>query len=256
MTIGVVIVTHNSEHEIAACLASVIREGFTTIRIIDSASSDRTTAILQRESCQYIALRDNKGFAYAANRAASHLDTDYILFLNPDTQLLPGTGNAIRASIKQYPQAGIMGVMLVDQRGIMERDAYGNDITLLSIIFRHMYPIQKPRTIIPVAWVSGGALIIKRSVFEQIEGFDDEFFLYWEDIDICKRVRGAGYNVYIDPNARILHSRGASSTDQQRKTELYDSSANRYFQKYYPPVVCICHLLLRRIYRLLRPLAR
>ena len=255
MKLGIVIVTYNNEHTILECLRSIATEEVNSIHIIDSHSTDQTIQILQRQGCAYTVLDANKGFSHAANIGATFLDTDYILFLNPDTELLPGALHAMKSAIETSPHAAVVGGMLVDATGLSENDAFGGEIGLLHMIFRHVQKKTSLRNISSVAWVSGGALMIKRSIFEQLGGFDEEFFLYWEDIDLCKRVRDAGYGVYINPKAKVFHHRGVSSQGQQRKTELYDASANRYFQKYHSPLICYLQILLRNIYRLLRPLA-
>ena len=256
MSIGVVIVTHNNEQTILPCLKSVEAQGISDICVVDSASMDTTGAVLRQEMYQYIALPENKGFSYAANKGVPEVAGDYILFLNPDAELLPGAINAMQSGIQLHRDARVVGGLLVDARGRIQQDAYGDEIHLMSIFTRHMQTKRLVSIISPAAWVSGGSLMIQRDIFQKIGGFDEQFFLYWEDVDLCRRVRSLGYGVYVVPNARISHLRGVSSKDRRRKTQLYDASANRYFQKYYSPLICYFQLIARKLYRLLRPLAR
>lgn len=256
MSIAVVIVTYNSEKTITACLQSVVAEGFDEIFVVDSCSSDTTTDILNRMGVHFIALPENKGFGFCANIGFQHVASDYIFFLNPDAVVLLGVLQAIRLAFTQHPDAGIVGGLLVDRRGKVESDGFGGEITPVSIITRRILHNSLPTGVAPIAWVSGGALCISRSAFHAVEGFDPAFFLYWEDVDLCRRVRRAGYGVYIQPTAHLSHMRGASSTDMRTKTKLYDTSANRYFQKYYHPLIWRPLVFLRHLYRLIIPLVR
>lgn len=253
---GVVIVTYNNEATIAACVASLLDEGVRTIVVVDSNSSDATIANIPTH-CTIVQLADNKGFSYAANIGASSLNTKYVLFLNPDTIVDRGAITVLQQTMTVHSHAGIMGGLLVDPNNTPEEDSWGVEPTLISVMRRHF--AKKPALhngASLVDWVSGGALMARADVFREVSGFDDGFFLYWEDVDLCHRVRSAGYEVYIDSDARIRHIRGGSGLSLPKKTALYDQSANRYFHKYYPPLICSVHHYLRMLYRLLRPLVR
>ncbi len=256
MTVGVAIVTHNNGRTIAECIASVRGEGVTHIEVVDSASIDDTGNILENMQQPYVVLPMNQGFAHAANKAAGILNTDYVLFLNPDAAFTAGTITELVTTIQKSPRIGIVGGLLISDAGIAEADAYGDEPTLWNMVTRHISRKKSINTMCKVDWVSGGSLLIKKSVFEQVGGFDESFFLYWEDIDLCRRVRDAGFSVVINKKARVIHHRGASSNNNQEKTRLYDVSANRYFQKHSPLYIWYLQLLLRNMYRLLRPLAR
>jgi len=256
MTIGAVIVTHNSASTIQTCIQSLLDEGITDIIVVDSNSSDNTANILRTQKSKTILLRENKGFGYAANKGARVLNTDYVLFLNPDAYIQKGFAASILDTFAKDLKTGIVGGLLVDATGVPEQSSYGNTITMFEMFVRQFHQNIIPNKPASVGWVSGGALVIQRKLFQDIGGFDESFFLYWEDVDICRRVHESGFAVYVDPNARATHLRGASSKDLKQKTALYDASANRYFQKYYPPLLCHIHLVMRKLYRRLRPFSR
>lgn len=256
MTIGAVIVTYNNEKTVQACIVSLLIAGVKQIVAVDSNSQDDSAAVLEKQSVETVQLTENKGFGYAANRGAELLNTDYVLFINPDARLENEALSSMASVIEKNEKAGVVGGMLVDERGVPEKYGYGNTVTPFEILTRRFKKSAADLFPVSVGWVSGGAILVRLDVFRAIAGFDDRFFLYWEDVDLCRRVKSAGYKVYIDPKARVTHARGASSLDARKKTELYDASANRYFQKYYPPIIWRSYILFRKIYRLAHPLAQ
>ena len=255
MTIGAVIVTYNSKNTVCACIDSVRSEGVSDIVIVDSNSTDGTQTGISNLDAQVIVLDKNRGFGFAANAGADLLNTDYVLFINPDAYLKPGALSSMMRVMSSRKKIGIVGGMLVDGQGVPEQYSFGQTVTPFGIVMRARRSKKSVSGPVSVGWVSGGALLVNRRVFQSIGGFDDGFFLYWEDVDLCRRIKECGFDVYIDPNATVVHVRGASSADIREKTELYDASATRYFQKYYPPFIWRTHLIARKIYRLVRPLA-
>ena len=255
MTIGAVIVTYNSKNTVRACIDSVRSEGVSDIVIVDSNSTDGTQSDISNLEGRVIELSENRGFGFAANAGADLLNTDYVLFINPDAYLRSGAPSSMMKVMNSRNKIGAVGGMLVDVRGAPEPYSFGETVTPFGIVARAWRRQKSVFAPVSVGWVSGGALLVNRRVFQGIGGFDDSFFLYWEDVDLCRRIKECGFDVYIDPNAVVVHVRGASSADIREKTELYDASATRYFQKYYPPLIWRTYLIARKIYRLLRPLA-
>lgn len=250
MNIGVAIVTHNNARDISACIESVLREGIEDIAVVDSASRDMTLAELSRLKCNFKVLEHNRGFGYAANEAARMLNTEYVLFLNPDAVLGAGSLKNLKKTIEDYPGVGIIGMLLCDANGVPEGVAYGKEPNLFWMMFRHFYYKKPSATPFLVDWVSGGALVIRADVFRGVGGFDQRFFLYWEDVDVCRRVRKKGYSILVDPTARVTHERGGSNLDHVQKTKIYDQSADRYFKKHYSTTIWKIQKFLRRLYRL------
>ncbi len=249
MNVGAAIVTHNNKEDIGGCIASIVREGAEQIAIVDSASSDGTAEAVAGLSYPYELLRDNKGFGYAANRAARLLNTEYVLFLNPDAALSPGSLSHAMRAMRASSRVGIVGLLLQDARGVPERAAYGSEPTLPRLVLRHIFrpaPLRRPRR---VGWVSGGAMLVSREAFTALQGFDESFFLYWEDVDICRRMREAGYGVIIDPQAAVVHRRGGSNLGEREKIAIYNASADKYYKKHYPTAIWMLHRVLRKIYR-------
>jgi GT2 family glycosyltransferase len=250
--IGAVVVTHNSEKQIAKCIESLKKEGVTDILVVDSASQDKTQHVVLSTGCKFILLNENKGFGTAANKGAQEMNTDYVLFINPDAYVLPGSIEAVQDIYAKEKEVGVIGMMLLDTNGIPEAHSFGSEPTLSTLFNRHVSSLPSPTSPMNVDWVSGGALCIPRSLFLEVGEFDESFFLYWEDVDLCTRVRNAGYSVLITPHARAIHLHGASHSDERLKTRMYDLSADRYYKKHYATHIWYLQRILRNIYRWLQ----
>lgn len=247
MSIGVAIVTFNSVADIAQCVESVRSEGLSNIAIVDSGSHDATMQKVAQLGCKYDASSTNKGFGHSANRAARLLNTEYVLFINPDALLQKGSVEHIRMSFLKFPDAGIIGLLLCDENGKPERMAFGDEPTLITLVMRHGFVKKIPSIPFSTDWVSGGAFIMQKKVFDEVGGFDENFFMYWEDVDLCRRVRQAGYSVIMDPTARVTHSRGGSNLDSSTKARMYRESADRYFKKHYSSTIWRIQRFLRKL---------
>lgn len=257
MTVGAVIVTFQTPADtLAACLASLQQNGCHHSIVIanDPAPEIRTTAA--RYHARYQSEPVNRGFAAAANRGAALLKTNLLLFLNPDAALESHAVSRASGYLAAQPSCGIVGLLLISPRGVTELRAFGSPVTPLSLFTRHLVSAALPQLPRPVGWVSGGALLIRRRLFMQLRGFDERFFLYWEDVDLCRRASDLGQQTVLLPAARAVHQRGASLQDSALKTALYDDSADKYFRKYYAPTICRCLRFLRSLYRLCSPQAQ
>ncbi len=256
MTIGAVIVTYNSGQYVQGCIESLIREGINQIVVIDSASTDTTPKEIRNFKLQYILLQENKGFGHAANRGVKELNTDYVLFINPDAYLAPGALQSIWDAFTENPAIKIAGIVLQGNNTVPEKDSFGDEPTLQNLCIRKIVRKQLPHQPFQVSWVSGGAFVINRELFFACSGFDEAFFLYWEDVDVCRRLRDAGHLVWVVPSARAFHVRGGSKLHGKTKTRIYDASADRYYKKHYPIYIWFMQRIARKLYRIVRPNAR
>lgn len=255
MSIGAVVVTHNSRDHIRSCIESIQAEGIEEIIVADSLSTDKTPEILTTVKARTIQLPDNRGFGYAANRGAELLSTDYVLFLNPDACLGRGALEIAMEGLRARRYIGAVGLLLRNEQGIPEIASFGREPSFIQLLTRKLARNIVPDSPALVDWVSAGAVIVDRKLFTALGGFDEQFFLYWEDIDLCKRIRGAGYAVMLHPQAGATHVRGASQRDSGVKTAMYDLSADRYYKKHYPTHIWRFQKVLRRIYRIIQPRA-
>lgn len=252
MNIGAVIVAHNSKEYIHACIASIVSEGIEKIVVVDSASTDGT--ILQVHPLVHtISLLENKGFAVAANSGAKLMNTDYVLFINPDAYLQKGALKYVQDTLNHIPNIGALGMALEDVHHVPEKQSFGIEPRLRNLFLRKVSNSKLLHVPFQVDWVSGGAMVVNHELFSRLGGFDERFFLYWEDVDLCKQIREVGYTVWVDPRAHVAHIRGASQANQGQKTHMYDVSADRYYTKHYPPSIWITQRIFRKLYRIIRP---
>jgi len=247
--VAVLVVSYNVRAALGRALGSIPPEAHAVV--VDNASGDGTQAYV-REHFPHVtlcALEDNRGFSQAINRAARLTKAPYLLLLNPDAWLLPGTLAALKDSLDVHRErygAWAVGPRQVDDDHRLQL-SMGPRPTLVGEACRRMVQrrldrpdslgaalvrsaldrwAQTPR---PVPWVAGSAIMIRRQHFERIGGFDPNFFLYFEDIDFCLRIAQAGGTVVYDPTITVGHSRGVSAHGAQSLARQAYRDSQQYF---------------------------
>lgn len=247
--VGAVVVTHNNAATIGTCLTSLTSAGVKDVVVIDNASSDDTVKQIINYPVTVIKNETNQGFGQAANRAATLLRTPYLLLLNPDARLEGGLTAAVD-QFQNHPNLGIIGLSLHTLEGDIEPHSFGTEPSLTHLLTRKFTSsLPSPE------WVSGAAMLIRQTTWQALNGFDPTFFMYWEDVDLCRRAREKGWEVAVTSTARVMHQRGGSHNTTSQKTAFYDASADRYYRKHYPIYIWGIQHYLRRIYRYFYPQA-
>ena len=226
--IGIVIVTYNSGAEIGTCLDAALRTT-AEIVVVDNASSDGTAGEVARRGVRFLANPTNRGFAAAVNQGFVVLDSPYILLLNPDCILMTGI-EALREACDLPRAAGASG-RLVDnhgklQTGFMVRRLPRPSTLIMEALLLNRFwpgnPVNKRyrqfdldhacRT--DVEQPAGAFLMVRRTVWQELGGFDEGFWPLWfEDVDFCRRIIDQGYRLFYVPEAVAKH-RGAHSISQ------------------------------------------
>lgn len=249
-TLAIVIVTHNSRAEIDACLRSVVNAPFEPdVVVVDNGSTDGTVAVVRQRfpAVRVVEAGGNRGFARANNLGAAQTRGDLLLLLNPDTVVAPGTVAALVGVLDGHPEAAIVGPRLLDAHRCPEL-SFGPPITpwgelkqkaLLSLYNRKVpvavrYVEHRSRIAGERAWVSGACLLIRRADWEAVGGFDERFFMYTEDVDLCASVRARGRTVRFVPEAEVLHLRGRSAARNPDTERLRHSSHLAFYEKHLP----------------------
>lgn len=241
--VGVVVVTWNSAATIGACLGSIPSD--VPVVVVDNASRDQTVKRV-REShpeAQIVALDRNLGFGAACNVGAERLGSCDVLLLNPDAMLAQGAIDQLAAILAQDSTLGIVGPLITDSEGRLEL-SWGHDPTLVTEWRRQRehrrLPSVESLERARVDWVTGACCLVRRAAWEAVGGFDEGFFLYFEDLDLCRRVRAHGWGISFDPSARATHVRGASAdTLGELKAERYRVSQLRYYRTHAGPVAIV-----------------
>lgn len=224
-SIGVAIISYNTAQLLRRCLATVVADTRGPVVVIDNQSSDGSAELVRREF-PGIQLRaeDNRGYGAAANRAIAELQTRYVLLLNADTELTPGAVNALAAYLDDHAAAAMAGPRLVTIAGTFDPSAHRFPTPLALLLqesgVRRLFRLEhrnewRTRS---VDWILGAALAIRREAFEAVGGFDEGYFLYQEEVDLCHRLRAAGWQIHYAPVATVLHVGGASTSQRAAET--------------------------------------
>lgn len=273
---AVIVVTYNSKSTIRPCLTPVVTLPDFEIIVVDNASVDGTPAVVAQEfpSARLIVNRDNSGFARACNIGVAASRAPFILLLNPDTVASPEAVRILLDFLEQHPKAGVVGARLLDPSGrplqsmadrpSLWRLALDKPLAVLAQgagptgALRRLAGALSAKYCLPdhpcrAAIVGGAAFCSRRAAWELVGGFDEAFFLYCEDADLCLRIARAGWEVWHVPEAVVLHQSGASfAGDLERQKREYYASL-RYFFRKHNGVVATCLLdTALRLYRGLR----
>ncbi len=258
---SLIIVNYHSAALLPACFSSfrnviLSREYECIVVNNDPSEESALLSLKERFSFTLVSLARNRGFGFAVNRGAEYAKGEILILINPDARFLSGNMRDIANIFKQHPSVGIVGMKLLIEPEKPQSWSAGKLITLVSIFRNHfglsastsLWNTRRSRS---VAWVSGAALAIPRALFFQVHGFDERFFLYYEDVDLCTRTRKFHKKIVFTPRVNILH-RGSGSMEQsgeQQKREYY-TSQDQYFALHRPRHERFLLAILRKIFLL------
>ena len=220
--VSIIILTYNSSDYIGQLLISVknSHKGNNDFEIIavDNNSTDDTLIKLKSFENEITIKKNEKnlGFAGGINEGTKIAKGEYLVFVNPDTELRKGNVFDLVSVFDKFEKAGIVGGKLVDKKGNPEKSAgrfFGLfEILLMTLGLDEAFGVRTcPKEIKKVDFVSGGFMMVKKQVFEKLNGFDESFFMYVEDVDFCKRAKNAGFETYFTPGTELVHvSQGSS----------------------------------------------
>lgn len=258
--ISVVIVTYNNENEITPCLDSLLKElggrSF-QILIVDNFSRDGTRANIRKiwnigekknQELELISNQNNVGFTKALNQGLQKCRGQTILVLNPDTQVQPGCLDILQTVLMENESVGVVAPQLLNIDGSLQpscrrfprrRDVL-YEMTGLSYLFgnspilnrwkmadfnhEHRMSVEQPQ---------GACLMFRQAVLRKIGIWDERFFMFFSDVDWCKRVKDRGYEIIFEPQAKVIHKKGAS-VFRNRPGMIWTShlSFYKYFRKH------------------------
>lgn len=273
--VSIIIVNWNSAHYLYPCLASVYREcaGLNCeVIVVDNASFDGSDEIVAAAFPQahFIQSPENLGFTRANNLAYRHSSGRTLLFLDPDAELTEGSLRHMYESLIADDQVGVVGARLLNSDYSVQARSIQHFPTiwrqaLESETLRRRYPASpvwgtRPlyevrQGSVPVDVVSGACLFIKRFVFEQVGGFSEEYFLYCDDVDLCHKVRAAGYTVHHVSESEVIHHGGISleAAAAGRFSEVMMRAAlHTFFKRTRGSLYAATYLLVTSVLALLR----
>ena len=192
---------------------------------------------------------ENPGFGSANNRGASVARGDVFLFLNPDARYDQGSLSEMIDLLRVQCQ-NIFGFRLIDTQGEPEHWSVGRFPSLLRLLGNNILPffvgrLWQEERLRPVDWVSGAAFALHKKLFFLLGGFDEKYFLYFEDVDLAKRAKTIGAQVWLYPHITFFHHGGMSHSSSQAQKMEFFRGQRRYFLKWRPyveyKVLCLLH---------------
>lgn len=244
--VSVVVVNHNTADLLITCLRSIYEfppEVRFEVFVVDNRSDDESIESVRRQfpPVRILPLQKNIGFGAAVNRALVLCQGRYALVLNPDARLLPGTLDALVTFADANPRAGCVGPRHVGNDERIQL-TWGKFPTLRSEVVRkalHTTLASSNRRMIKrieqailtpckVDWVSGSCMLVRREAWTKAGLLDENYFLYFEDIDWCGRMRDQGFAVHYLPDVRVVH-RGGGSTERRRIDALLAYRASQFY---------------------------
>ncbi len=251
VVVSIIIVHYKAKKELFTCLESVSRLEkqipFEVI-VVDNDEENLKQALQKYSFVVYLKNKDNIGFGAANNVGANYARGEYLYFLNPDTVTRHNVVSELVSFLEKHKDAGVVSPLLLgkDQKpyqqgarnlGVLQ------GLVSLSIINRLFpnNPVSRRyflsdwdrSSIKEVDVVPGTAFMIKKQLFDQIGGFDERFFLFFEEFDLCKRLKERGYKLYIVPSAKVQHTWGVSTKKRSDISQIFTKSRFYFFRKHY-----------------------
>lgn len=254
--LGVVTVSFDSDRELSQFLSSVRSTAPEPIAIAIADNRPHSSGAPERLATQfgatYLAIPSNPGYGGAVNRAIATLpeSVEWVLVSNPDVALAPRALEILLTTARSDASIGAVGPAILNEDGSVYPSARRLPSMRNGIghaLFANVWPgnrwsrayLDPPNALDTSArdsgWLSGACVLVRRSVFEEVGGFDEGYFMYFEDVDLGDRIVKAGYRNRYEPAARVLHT-GAHSTsgDSALMIEAHHRSAARFLSRKYP----------------------
>jgi N-acetylglucosaminyl-diphospho-decaprenol L-rhamnosyltransferase len=241
-----VVVNYNAGAHLRVCIESVLADtsaGPVDVVVVDNASTDGSLASIDDLAVRIVHSPGNVGYARAANLGAAVTTAPIVAVLNTDLVVAPGTAAAMCAVLDARPEVGVVGPSLWTETGEhypSARQLPGLATSLGHAVFGMVAPTNRwtrryreldvdPHTARDPDWLSGAALWLRRTALDAVGGWDERFFMFLEDVDLCARLREQGWVVSHEPKGSVVHVEGVSRRSHPYRTIVaHHRSAYRY----------------------------
>lgn len=248
--VGAVTVNYNAGDDLLACVQSLLDEGVVDIQVIDNGSTDGSYQDCeQRYPNVPVTHLPNPGYGGGMNHGAAAMSNEFVFILNPDARLSPGAIDALVARMDADPRLALLGPRILESDGSeypsgrrfpslvdgIGHAALGLFWTRNPFTRRYKMLDWDRRSYREVDWVSGSAMFVRRSAFDQLGGFDPDYWMYLEDVDLCYRLNKAGWKTAYEPAACVVHEQGTSTSKTPqalRFVKVHQDSVLRYQRKH------------------------
>jgi len=278
--VSAILVNYNAGQELGRALQSIADElsgrRWEAI-VVDNASSDGSGAIVAdfAPHARLVRNEENVGFARGINQGLAATSAPIVLIMNPDCRLVAGAFASLRRDLEQSDSCAIAGPRILNPDGSVQGSARGDPDMLTGLfgrtaVLRRVLPglavsrrnvvsdaavsdaVRNGHASVTVDWLSGACMLARREALRRVNGLDERYFLYWEDADLCRRLRAHGYHVRYVPGATAIHRVGHSSRHSSRQTR---AAATRAFHEsaylYYATHVASAAFPMRLLARVL-----
>jgi len=253
--LDIIIVNYNSTDCLIRCIESVYKDlddAAVNIFVADNNSTDHVQKITDRYPGIHLMINEkNVGFGNAVNQCIEKCASPYLMLLNPDSIVIAGFFDEILRYMESHREVGIVGPAIYDHDLEIQGSArsFPTPVTALfgrSAFLTQLFPnnritrrnilnkVSDGKTPMPVDWVSGACMLVRREAVEEVGLMDRHFFMYWEDADWCRRMTQKGWSVHYYPKAGLIHYAGVSSEQNLIQSIVeFHKSAYYLFNKYY-----------------------
>lgn len=242
--ISFIIIEYHSVEDVMTCYFSIINQlpvNYDYELIVSSNSiysiEQQNKLILEDRSLRWVFNKKNGGFAYAMNQGLVLSTGDIVVLINPDVKF-KGSIESMVSYLRNDNTIGIIAPQIINSKGEIQ-DSFRNFITPINFIKRHINRILRRKDFvnitkspIKVDWVIGAFMMMSREAYNSVKGLDEHYFLYCEDMDLCKRMHLKGYSVIYFPNAKIEYEGTRSARRSSKYAVIFIKSLFRYWEKY------------------------
>jgi N-acetylglucosaminyl-diphospho-decaprenol L-rhamnosyltransferase len=244
---AVVIVNYASWPLTVRCVESLYETGYPGFEVV-VVDNDRPGSPGVPQPVRVIRNKENAGVARAWNQGISASTGEIVVLLNPDTTVGQDFFERVETFFEENPPAGVAGPKILDDDGTLQLSAR-REVSMISGVFGRTSLLTRlfPRSALvksqfpavaevsvptSVDWVSGACMALRRRILEEIGPLDERFFMYFEDADLCRRAREAGWSVYYLPHVEVIHRAGGSTRSRPRAIWRLHKSAFLYHRKH------------------------
>lgn len=250
--LSIVIVSFNTKALLSSCIDSILKYTKNIkfeIVVVDNNSEDGSAETAKKLGARVIKNKSNLGFAMANNQGLKISKGKYILFLNSDTLISSNVLSDMIVFLDQNPKAGIATCSLLFKNGNLQSTGgyfptlprvfmwmmFLDDIPWFDMMITSYHPHKNYfKSFHKQDWVTGAFLLTKRGILDRIGGWDESYFMYVEEVDLCFRIKKLGYEVWYSPIWNIIHYGGASSKTNELSLISEYEGVKKFYKKHYP----------------------
>lgn len=252
MDISCIYVNYRSTHFLEQSLESLFqfeRDTFYEVIVVNNDHNEQQEIenLQSKFNIRVIPSLHNPGFGTSANIGAREAKGEVLFFVNPDTKWKESIFRKVLKKIDDEKKLGALGLQLVSLEGKKEEKKRKSPFS---------FPLAFSYSGKELTWVSGGALFIPKEKFRIVGGFDERFFMYFEDMDLCVRLQELGFQVFSEENYELIHYGGKSHVSKKSQKKLYDRSLYQYTKKHWSFAQYYFFRVAHPFYRFLFPYGR